>query len=95
MAIYFSGDTVRLICEFKDWDGKPADPKIVKVRVYSNSYELVEELTDIIRKDIGKYYVNYVMPNTGGSKMYYEWYAEIDGYPSVVRGHFIGVFQGG
>jgi hypothetical protein len=79
------GNTVRLTAQFSDWDGNPVDPALIKVKFYDTRFKLLEEhsVGAANKLDVGSYYFDYVpqVPDT----IYYEWYAEIDGLPSLKR----------
>lgn len=85
--IYQTGNTVRLTCEFFDFNGEAADPPIVKIKLYDRSYDVIEEITNIQREESGEYFYDYTT-NDKGAKIYYEWYAEIEGTPSLKRSSF-------
>lgn len=82
---YQLGNTVRLIAQFKDWDGNPVDPVLIKVVFYDTQFKKISEhsIGPANRLDTGSYYFDYV-PDTVGT-FFYEWYAEIDGLPSLKR----------
>ncbi|MBU8908489.1 hypothetical protein [Desertibacillus haloalkaliphilus] len=85
MMHYQEGNTVRLLVEFKDWDNQPVDPDLVKLIILDNSYKKVEEnsVGPANRLGEGMYYFDYVTKEAGD--YIYEWYAEIDGTPSLKR----------
>lgn len=85
--VYQSGNTIRLTCEFFDFDGLKKDPQIIKVKIYDYKYNVISEITNVERIDIGKYYLDYIAEGEN-KKHYYEWYAEIDGTPSLKRSSF-------
>lgn len=85
--IYQTGNTVRLTCEFFDFNGEKAVPQIVKVKLYDERYNVKSEITNIQEESAGKYFLDYVTEDEG-AKIYYEWYAEIDGTPSLKRASF-------
>lgn len=87
------GNTIILNAEFYNENDILIDPSIVKVIIYNQSYEKIHELSDIaINKiGIGKYSCNYRTENVP-QYIYYEWYAEIDGNPSLIRDKIRTVF---
>lgn len=92
-SIFQNGNTVRLSCSFYDFDGTLKDPNIVKIKFYGNNMNLINEFTNVQRVDIGKFYYDYIIENTNKNiRHYYEWYAEIDGVPSLKRSSFITRF---
>ncbi|AYP68273.1 hypothetical protein PQE75_gp206 [Bacillus phage vB_BcoS-136] len=91
--IYQYGDTVRLSCLFRNFDGEKVSPSLVKVIIYNSKYEIIKQeilgLSNMF--DVGEYFYDYTTENKE-QKLYYEWYAEIDGTPSLKRGQFITKF---
>lgn len=90
MNSYITGTTVRLHCTFKDFNDEKIDPQIVKVIIYDYKYNIIEELV-AVKRDIGEYFVDYITPIKSKS-LYYEWYGEIDGMPSIKRDGFTTKF---
>ena len=90
---YQYGNTVRIDCSFYDFNNQKIDPDLVKVIVYNTRYEvLLEEIINTNnRKDIGEYFFDYVTENKKQT-IYYEWYGEINGKPSLKRGEFTTKF---
>lgn len=90
---YQYGNTVRFECDFHDFNGMPIDPQMIKIIVYNYKYEIL--LTQSIglnnRKDIGRYFHDYTT-DMKEQKLFYEWYGEIDGKPSLKRGEFMTKF---
>jgi hypothetical protein len=89
---YQSGNTVRLSCEFYDFDKEMKDPTIIKLKIYDYKYNLLDEFTNVIRSEMGKYYFDYVT-DVDNKTYIYEWYGELDGTPSLRRGSFITKFM--
>lgn len=79
------GNTVRLLATFKDWDGVPIDPDIVKVIIYNRQWQQVLdfELGPGNRVETGQYFYDHV-PEQAGT-FYVEWHGRIDGQPSLHR----------
>lgn len=90
---YQYGNTVRFECDFFDFSGEKIDPQIVKLIVYNYKYQAVHTaiLNTNNRQNIGEYYFDYTT-ELKEQKLYYEWYGEIDGKPSLKRGEFITRF---
>jgi hypothetical protein len=90
---YQYGNTVRLECEFLDFSGVKVDPQFVKVIIYDAKYNVIstETLGGANKKNVGEYFYDYTTP-LKEQKLYYEWYGEIDGKPSLKRGQFITRF---
>ncbi|UUV46205.1 hypothetical protein [Bacillus phage vB_BanS-Thrax2] len=93
MNIYQYGDTVRFECVFYNFEGEKIDPQLIKVIIYDQKYKELksEVLTSVNKKDIGEYFYDYTTPKKE-QKLYYEWYGEIDGTPSLRRGSFMTKF---
>jgi hypothetical protein len=85
MNTYQQGNGVRLTAEFRDWDGALKDPQLVKVIVYDANFVKLGEwpMTAANHTGIGKYQFDYVPVQFG--IFYYEWYGELDGFPSLRR----------
>ena len=79
------GNTVRLTAQFKDWDEVAVDPTLIKLIIYDSKYtKLNEYIVGVATKlTTGSYYYDYV--TTVVADFVYEWYAEIDGLPSLKR----------
>jgi hypothetical protein len=93
MSTYQYGNTVRLECNFYDFSGLSVNPDFVKVVIYNSKYEVIftETLSISNRSDVGKYFYDYITEKKE-QKIYYEWYGEINGKPSIKRGQFITKF---
>lgn len=84
--MFQTGNTIRLTCSFFGFDGKPANPQIVRVIIYDVLYKKIKEvtLTETNKIKDGEYYFDYIPTKEG--RVYYEWYGEIAGNPSIKRG---------
>jgi hypothetical protein len=89
-TIYQAGNTVRLECIFYDFNNQLIDPNNIKLKIYNNKYELINEF-NVNKKDLGKYYYDYTTLSEP-DYFYYEWYGEIDSLPSIKRGSFKTIF---
>jgi len=91
---YPYGSTVRLQCSFFDFNGEKIDPTIVRIIIYTSRYEqlLSETVGGANRTDIGVYHYDYTTEKKD-QRLYYEWYGEIDGKPSLKRGSFMTKFM--
>lgn len=89
--VYQYGNTIRLECIFRDFDDKKIDPNLVKLIIYNSKYEIVFQTNTVVKKDIGEYFFDYTTENKE-QKLFYEWYGEIDGKPSLSRGQFMTKF---
>lgn len=90
---YQHGNTVRLDCFFYDFNGKPLAPDLVKLIIYNSNYEiLLEEIMNTNnKKGEGEYFYDYITEDKR-QVIYYEWYGEINGKPSLKRGSFATTF---
>jgi hypothetical protein len=59
------GDTVRLKCHFKTFDGQLIDPTDVKLTIYDSNNQQIEQisLTDSDKENVGVFYYDYVLPD--------------------------------
>jgi hypothetical protein len=89
-VIYQVGNTIRLKCAFRDFDGLLKNPDIVKVKIYDQSYKQLSEfvLSQSNNSDTGNWFYDYVIPLDVRGKLYYEWYGEMAGSPSLKRDSF-------
>jgi hypothetical protein len=87
---YQAGNTIRLLCEFKDFDGLSRNPDMVKVRVYDQTYKVLYEtsLSSENNTSVGNYFYDYTIPLDARGKLHYEWYGEMSGSPSLKRDSF-------
>lgn len=91
--VYHYGDTVRLECVFYDFNNEKVDPELVKIIIYDAKYnKIFEEILGINNKTgVGEYFYDYTTEQKA-QRLYYEWYGEINGKPSLKRGEFITKF---
>lgn len=68
----FTGDTVRLIVKFRNFDGKAIDPTDAKLKIFSESEQTIEEiqLNDTNRLEVGVFYFDYIVPVGEGNLIY-------------------------
>jgi hypothetical protein len=96
MANYIAGDTIRLLCTFKDFSGSLATPTLISVKIYDQKYTLINTYSvdlNANKVSVGNYFYDYTIPTTYvNSSLYYEWYSEYNGVPSLNRGQFQVVF---
>lgn len=87
--IYLTGNTVRLTGTFKDINGNPKDPTLIKIIFYNHRYEKTDEISigESSRLGVGEYFYDYKTPNQE-QRIYYEWYGEIEGNPAIQRKGF-------
>lgn len=91
-TVYQYGTTVRFESQFFDFDGTPIDPDTVQVKIYDEKYRLLETVPATpYTGETGKYFHDYVTPSKE-QRLIYEWYALIDGKPSLKRDDFMTRF---
>lgn len=91
--VYQYGDTIRFQCTFHDFSDVKTDPQIVKIIIYNYKYEIItsEVIGGANKTDVGDYFYDYTTEKKE-QKLYYEWYGEFDGKPSLKRGSFMTKF---
>lgn len=87
--MYQSGNTLRLECTFKGYDGAVVSPSLAKCRIYNYKKERIEELG--LNKVGDKYQCHYTPAVTG--TYYAEFYGEEMGRPILVRKKFEVSFE--
>ena len=82
---YKQGTSVRLTSVFYDWEGNPIDPSNVILKIYDGRYTKLEDLplTVNVNTGVGEYQYDYTFLTEG--EFVYEWYADINGSPSLER----------
>ena len=90
---YQFGNTVRLDCVFYGFDGERINPDLVKLILYNSRYEILKEefMKTENQRNIGEYFYDYITEDKRQT-LYYEWYGEMNGKPSLKRGSFITNF---
>lgn len=91
---YQYGNTVRFDCLFFDFNGDKVNPDLVKIIIYNSRHEiLLEEIMKTEnQRSIGEYFYDYVTEDKKQT-VYYEWYGEINGKPSLKRGQIATNFM--
>lgn len=85
---YQLGNTVRLTAIFKDWAEQTVDPTLIQVKLYTSNWTPLSTYSVGIEDKLasGAYYCDITIPANYRTKVIYvEWYAEIDGTPSIKR----------
>lgn len=61
----YLGDTVRLIVNFKTFDGIAINPTDITLTIYDTNEQQIEQfaLDDTNRDDVGVYFYDYVVPD--------------------------------
>lgn len=91
--VYQYGNTVRFECSFYNFSDEKIDPSFVKIIIYDKNYNVLSENTlgAANKLAIGDYFYDYATEEKE-QKIYYEWYGEINGKPSVKRKSIITKF---
>ena len=81
-----AGDTVRLKCHFRTFDGQLIDPGDVKLTIYDSQKQLIEKfiLDDSHKENVGVYLYDYVLP-TNQSEIIFEFSGVYNNKPILVR----------
>ena len=58
----FFKDTIRLIVQFRDFDGHSITPENVKLTIYDTKQVVIEEITIDIGQIENRFYFDYVIP---------------------------------
>ena len=60
-----AGDTVRLKCHFKTFDGTAVEPEDVKLTIYDANKQQIKQITldDTNKENVGVYFYDYVLPD--------------------------------
>lgn len=95
MIKVLSGNTIRFECTFYDFENSPVDPTEVKVIVYDKTYTRIVDvlLGEANKIDVGKYYYNFVVPESNSTTMYiFEFYGRINDAPAIAREQIMAEF---
>lgn len=81
-----AGDTVRLKCHFKTFDGQSVNPADVKLTIYDANKQKIKEfiLDDTNKKSMGVYFYDYVLP-TDKNEIIFEFSGVYNNKPILVR----------
>lgn len=81
-----SGDTVRLIVNFRTFTGQAIDPTDVTLTIYDNTEQQIEQfiLDDTNRNDVGVFFYDFVTPNDE-QEIIFEFRGLNNSNPIVVR----------
>jgi len=86
---FFTGDTIKITGEFRNFGEVLVDPTNIQLKVYDESYTIVDTVTLVNRESVGIFTVLYTIPALTTSVMHrpyvFEWYAEIEGNISIYR----------
>ena len=82
----YQGDTVRLIVNFRTFDGQAIDPDNVTLTIYDETETQIEQfiLDDTNRKDVGIFFYDYVTPDVQ-QELIYEFKGVHNHNPIIVR----------
>lgn len=81
------GDTVRLECNFMDFNNTPVEPIDVMLNIYNENNIAIQSipLTNDNRIGIGKYYYDYIIPYSVRDFIIYEFSGIHRGRPILAR----------
>ncbi|KQL54062.1 hypothetical protein AN964_11515 [Heyndrickxia shackletonii] len=81
------GDTVRLQCHFKTFDGKSVDPIDLKLTIYNSKKEQIEQipLDDTHKENVGIFYYDY-SPASELNEFIFEFAGSVNNKPILSRG---------
>ena len=79
------GDTIKLQAEFHSWDGEPASPNNVILKIYNMRKQQVGEDITPSLVQTGKYEYDFTIPRLPGDMFYYEFSGVLEGTPIVSR----------
>lgn len=87
MIEVLAGNTVRFTNTFYNFEQKPTDPNIIKIKVYDHTYKLIEEVNLGLNNRIsdGKFFYDYHTPPEPDRAYIIEFYGEISGNPTFER----------
>jgi len=88
---YQYGNTIRFECTFYDFEGNKVDPEMVKIKIYDYKYNVIFNGEGLKKANTGEYFYDYTT-EMREQKLFYEWYGEIEGKPSLKRGEFMTKF---
>ncbi|MFC0235658.1 hypothetical protein [Fictibacillus phosphorivorans] len=82
------GDTVRLKCHFKTFNGTLVDPTNVKLTIYDDTEIQTEQfiLNDTNRESVGVFYMDYVPASQLNEVFYFEFSGSFNNKPILSRG---------
>lgn len=83
----YVGDTVRLKCHFRTFNGNSVEPTNVTLTIYDDQKQIIENinLDDTNKLDVGVYFYDYVIPD-GNSDLVYEFAGTYNNKPILARG---------
>jgi hypothetical protein len=82
------GDTVRLKCNFKTFDGSLVDPTNIKLTIYDNEEFQTEQflLDGTNRESVGVFYYDYDTASQLNEVFYFEFSGSYNNKPILSRG---------
>ena len=85
------GNTIRLMCRFKDFNEELIDPALVKLKFYDYRYQMIHDviLGPANKLEAGVYFYDYQIPDGPKERLHYEWYAEDQGTIALKRDSFM------
>lgn len=81
------GDTIRLQCHFKSFNGQSVDPINVTLTIYDKDKNQVEqyELNDTNKENVGVYFYDYSPASELNDYFYFEFAGSYNNKPILVR----------
>jgi len=81
------GDTVRLFCVFKTFEGVLIDPSSISLKIYDNAQNVIETIPVGIenKESTGKYYYDYTPASELNEVFYFEFAGSVNNKPILVR----------
>lgn len=75
-------DTIRLVVQFRDFDGRSVSPQNVKLTIYDDKQQLLETISTNIEINNNTYFYDYVVPE---HDFIYEFSGAHKGKPILAR----------
>lgn len=87
------GNAYKMEAHFSDWEDKELiiDPTVVKFKILDIQFNSVEEHILGPQNRIAKGVYQYFFVPSKPGMYYYEWWADIEGLPSLIRESFSAV----
>jgi hypothetical protein len=83
-----TGDTIRVLCEFKTFAGVYADPSTITLKVYDKDRQQIGStisITESHKTATGKYQYDYTIPASTGTPITFEWSGTLEGSTALSR----------
>lgn len=90
----YKGDTVRLQCHFKTFEGQSVNPDNVTLTIYDSQENKIEQFTDTNNSKLGVYFYDYA-PASELNEFIFEFAGSVNNKPILSRGRVETKFIGG